>query len=323
MRNPFTGFFLLIVAIVVLIVGSSAVYTVGQTETALVLRFGEPVPGRSLVTKPGLHFKTPFIENIVYFDNRVLDVETPKQEVLSSDNNRIEVDAFLRYRIDNALLFYQAARTEQIAANQLASILNSSIRRVLGEQSMIQIVRERERERVVEKGGQKVTLPSPMSEITRLVNEEATRLGVKVIDVRVRRADLPAQISERVYSRMQTERQREAAEFRAQGAQRKQEIEAKADRDVTVLRAEAMQKSEELRGGGDADRNRIFAEAFSKDPEFFEFYRSMQAYEKGLMGNSRMILSPDSEFFRYFSNPAGNTTPRPPRAVPEPRAARP
>ncbi len=305
MRNPFTGFAALVVLLVVLIVGSSAVYTVGQTEHALVLRFGEPVPNRGVVTTPGLHFKTPFIENVVFFDNRILDVESPKQEVLASDNNRIEVDAFLRYRIDNVLLFYQAARTETIAANQLGSILNSVVRRVLGEANMPQIVREREIERVVEKGGEKVKLPSLMSEITMLVNREAERLGVRVIDVRIRRADWPQQISERVYSRMQTERQREAAEFRAQGAQRKQEIEARADRTVTVLRAEATRSSEETRGKGDADRNRIFAQAFGKDPEFFEFYRSMQAYERGLAGNSRLIMSPTSEFFRYFGNPTG------------------
>lgn len=315
MRNPIIGFGFLIGLLALLVVGSSAVFTVAQTEHALVLRFGEPVPVRGVVTAPGLHLKTPFIENVVYFDNRILDVETPKQEVLAADNNRIEVDAFLRYRIDNVLRFYQAARTEQIAANQLGSILNSVLRRVLGEANMAQIVREREREREITRDGKKIKAPSLMTEITGLVNKEAERLGVTIIDVRIRRADLPQQISERVYSRMQTERQREAAEFRAQGAQRKQEIEAKADRDVTVLRAEATQKSEETRGKGDADRNRIFAEAFSRDPEFFEFYRSMQAYERGLMGNSRMILSPTSEFFRYFSNPAGNTTPKPPSAV--------
>ena len=204
------------------------------------------------------------------------------------------------------------------AANQLGSIMNSIVRRALGEATMIQIIRERDRETEVEESGKTVKRPSVMSQITRLVNEEAARIGVKVVDVRIRRADLPRQISEKVYGRMQSERQREAAEFRAQGEQRKQEIQARADRDSTVIRAEAQRKSEELRGEGDADRNRVFAEAFSKDPEFFAFYRSMQAYERGLAGNdTRMILSPTSDFFRYFGDPQGRepaTRPRPPGA---------
>ena len=306
MRNPFLGFGALAALILGLILVSASVFTVAQTEQALVLRFGEPVSGRALVSTPGLHFKIPFIENVAFFDNRILDVETPKQEVLAADNNRIEVDSFLRYRITNALDFYRAARTEEIAANQLGSIMNSVVRRALGEANMMSIVREREREREVEKDGKKIKLPSLMSEITRLVNLEAERLGVKVIEVRIRRADLPRQISEKVYGRMQTERQREAAEFRAQGEQRKQEIQSRADRTVTVLRAEATRESEEMRGKGDAERNRVFAEAFGKDPEFFSFYRSMQAYEKGLTGgDTRMILSPSSDFFRDFGDPLG------------------
>lgn len=320
MNKSFLGFGALAALVVALILGSASVFTVAQTEQALVLRFGEPVGDRALVSRPGLHFKLPFVETVAFFDNRILDVETPKQEVLAADNNRIEVDSFLRYQIVNALDFYRAVRTEEIAANQLGSIMNSFVRRGLGEASMIQIVRERDREREAEVDGKTVKLPSLMSEVTRLVNEEAARIGVKVIDVRIRRADLPRQISEKVYGRMQSERQREAAEFRAQGEQRKQEIQSRADRDATVIRAEAQRKSEEFRGEGDADRNRIFAEAFSKDPEFFAFYRSMQAYERGLAGNdTRMILSPNSDFFRYFGDPQGRdpaTRPRPPGAPP-------
>ncbi len=292
MRNPFLGFGALVVLVVALILGSASVYTVAQTELALVLRFGEPVGGKATVQEPGLHFKIPFIETVVYFDKRILDVETPKQEVLAADNNRIEVDAFLRYRIVNPLEFYRAVRTEEIAANQLGSVMNSVVRRVLGEATMIQIVRDNRANMV--------------QQIKTLVNAEGVRLGVEVIDVRIRRADLPRQISEAVYGRMRTEREREAADFRAQGQQRKQEIESKADRDVTVLRAEAMRKSEEFRGEGDAERNKIFADAYQKDAEFFSFYRSMQAYEKGLTGgDTRMILSPNSDFFRYFGDPAG------------------
>lgn len=320
MNRSVFGFGAIAALVVALVIAGASVFTVAQTEQALVLRFGEPVPGRALVTRPGLHFKVPFIESVAFFDNRILDVETPKQEVLAADNNRIEVDAFLRYRITDALAFYRAARTEEIAANQLGSIMNSVVRRVLGEATMVQIVREREREREVERDGKKIKLPSLMSEMSRLVNEEATRLGVNVIDVRIRRADLPRQISERVYGRMQTERQREAAEFRAQGEQRKQEIQSRADRDVTVLRAEAMRLSEEIRGRGDAERNRIFAEAFSKNPEFFSFYRSMQAYERGLLGgDTRMILSPTSDFFRYFADPSGRESAAATRQTAQPR----
>ncbi len=290
MKNPFLGFGALIALIILLVLGSASVYTVAQTEQAIVLRLGEPVG--DAIQKPGLHFKVPFIENVVYFDRRILDVETPKQEVLAADNNRIEVDSFLRYRISNALEFYKAVRTEEIAANQLGSVMNSVVRRVLGEATMIQIVRDNR--------------AAMVQEIRKLVNAEGIRLGVEVIDVRIRRADLPRQISEAVYGRMKTEREREAADFRAQGEQKKQEIQSKADRDVTVLRAEAMRKAEELRGEGDGERNKVYAEAFNKDAEFFSFYRSMQAYEKGLTGgDTRMILSPNSDFFRYFGDPAG------------------
>ena len=294
MRNPFSGFALLILVVVVLAVGATATFTVAQTQQALVLRFGEPVPGRALVTAPGLHFKIPFIENVVYFDKRILDVDSPREEVIAVDNNRIEVDAFLRYRIVDALKFYQTVRTEVSAANQLGSVLNSAIRQVLGEATQTQIVRE-----------ERIKL---MTKIQDQVNIEGAKLGVRILDVRIKRADLPRQISEKVYSRMQTERQREAAEFRAQGAQRKQEIESKADRDVVVLRAEAQKKAQEIRGLGDSERNRIFAEAFSKDPEFFAFYRSMQAYEVGLRSNdTRLVISPNSDFFRYFGSPGGQS----------------
>ncbi|MGE3246954.1 MAG: protease modulator HflC [Beijerinckiaceae bacterium] len=290
MRNPFSGIILLVVLIAALAVGASATFTVPQTQQALLLRFGEPVPGRERITEPGLHFKVPFIENVVYFDKRILDVDSPREEVIAVDNNRIEVDAFLRYRIVDALRFYQAVRTEANAANQLGSVLNSAIRQVLGEANMIQIVRE-DRAKLTTK-------------IQDQVNIEAAKLGVRITDVRIKRADLPRQISEKVYGRMQTERQREAAEFRAQGAQKKQEIESKADRDVVVLRAEAQKKAQEIRGQGDAQRNKIFADAYAKDPEFFSFYRSMQAYEKGLQtSDTRLVITPDSEFFRYFGNP--------------------
>jgi modulator of FtsH protease HflC len=278
--------------VVIFIVGLSAAFTVEQTEQAIVLRFGEPVPGRGLVTTPGLHFKYPFIENVVFLDNRVLVVEAPKQEVLASDNNRLEVDSFLRYKIVDPLKFYQTVGSPERASNQLGPILNSAVRQVLGEATQTEIVRDKR--------------AALMTKIRDLVNQQGGRLGIVVIDVRIRHADLPRQISEQVFKRMQSERAREANEYRAKGSEQKQTIEAKADRDVVVLLGNAQRQADQTRGAGDAERNRIFAEAFGKDPDFFAFYRSMQAYEAGLKSSdTRMVISPKSDFFRYFSAPSG------------------
>ncbi len=292
MKTNFGTLIAVALVVILAVVGSASFYTVGQNQQALVLRLGEAIQGRALVTTPGLHMKVPFIETVTLFDRRILDLETPKQEVLASDNNRIEVDAFLRYRIVDALRFYQTVNSIQRANNQLGSVLSSALRRVLGEATMLQIIRE----------GRSTLMVS----IRDLVNTEAARLGVEVIDVRIRRADLPKQISDRVFDRMRTERAREAAEFRAQGAETAQRIRAKSDRDVVVLRATAQREADQTRGEGDSERNRIFAEAYNKDPNFFAFYRSMQAYETGLKSaDTRMILSPTSEFFRFFGQPSG------------------
>ena len=289
MKSPVALFTALVVLLIAIIgVGSSA-FVVQQTQLALVLRFGEPILGRGLITTPGIHFKIPFIEKVVFLDNRILDLETSKQEVLASDNNRIDVDAFLRYKIVDPLRFYQSVGDTQRAEGQLANVLNSAVRRVLGEANMPQIVRDQRSQLMVR--------------IRDQVEQEASKFGVTIKDVRIRRADLPRQISEKVYSRMQTERAREAAEFRAQGAEQAQRITSKADRDVVVLRAQAQQQADQLRGEGEAERNGIFAEAYGKDPDFFSFWRSMQAYEAGLKsGDTRLILSPTSQFFRYFGN---------------------
>jgi membrane protease subunit HflC len=297
MKNA-SGFVILVALVAVAVVLSSTLFVVDQTEQALVMRFGEPVAGRGLVTEPGLHAKMPFIEDVVFLDNRILDLETPKQEVLAADNQRIEVDAFVRYRIVDPLKFYQTLRGIQNASSQLGSLLNSSVRRILGEASLTQIVRD--------------DRAALMVKIRDQVNGEAARYGVAITDVRIRRADLPREISEKVYSRMIAERNREAAEYRAQGAEQAQTINAKADRDVVVIRGKAQQQADETRGQGDAERNRIFAEAFGKDPDFFAFYRSMQAYEAGLKsGDTRMVLSPKSDFFRFFGHPSG----RPPETA--------
>ncbi|MDF2116705.1 protease modulator HflC [Roseiarcaceae bacterium H3SJ34-1] len=298
MTKSFAGMAGLIVLILLLFTGYSSIFTVHQAQNALLLRFGEPVPGRAVVSQPGLHFKAPFIENVVYFDNRILDLETPKQEVLASDNNRIEVDAFLRYKIVDILQFYRSVRTIDGGNNQLGSVLNSAVRRVLGEATMLQLVRD-DRNNLMRK-------------ILDQVNLESAKLGMNVVDVRIRRADLPRQISEQVFRRMQTERAREAADYRAQGSEQAQRITAKADRDVIVIRADAQRQADQTRGEGDAERNKIFAEAYGKDPDFFAFYRSMQAYETGLKSaDTRFVISPNSEFFRYFGKSNGGGAPTP------------
>jgi membrane protease subunit HflC len=289
MRSPVSGIIALVALLIVLIIGYSSVFTVDMTEQALVVRLGKPV---GVVTNPGLHFKAPLIDTVIDIDKRILDLENPSQEIIASDQKRLVVDAFARYRIENALKFYQSIGSIQAANVQLTTILNASLRRVLGEVTFIQVVRD-EREAL-------------MGRIRDQVDKEADAYGIQVVDVRIRRADLPEQNSQAVYQRMQTERQREAAEFRAQGAQKAQEIRSNADREATVIVAEANSQGDQIRGDGDGERNRLFAEAYGKDPDFFAFYRSMTAYENGLKSSdTRFLLRPDSDFFRFFGRPSG------------------
>jgi len=288
-RSPVTGIVALILLFVAAITAYSSFFTVQQTEQALVVRLGRPV---DIATEPGLHVKAPFIDTVIPIDRRILDLENPSQEVIASDQKRLVVDAFARYRIKDALRFYQSVGSIQAANLQLTTLLNAALRRVLGEVTFIQVVRD-EREAL-------------MGRIRDQLDHEADGYGIQVVDVRIRRADLPEQNSQAVYQRMQTERQREAAEFRAQGGQKAQEIRANADREATVIVAEANSKAEQIRGEGDAERNRLFAEAYSKDPDFFAFYRSMTAYETGLKGSdTRFLLKPESDFFRFFGSAAG------------------
>ncbi|MBS0245639.1 MAG: protease modulator HflC [Proteobacteria bacterium] len=303
MRLNFIGGVFAVIVAAALIVGYSSLFTVYQTQQALVVRLGEP---KRVVSDPGLHVKLPFVDSVIFVDKRILDLEAPAQEVIASDQKRLVVDAFARYRIKNPLQFYQTLGSIQGANSQLAILLNSALRRVLGEATFTHVVRD-----------QRADL---MDRILQLVDKEAASYGIEVVDVRIRRADLPEQNSQAVYQRMQTERQREAAEFRAQGAQRAQEIRSRADREATVLVAEANSRAEQIRGEGDATRNQIFAEAFNKDPDFFAFYRSMQAYEASLKaGDTRLLLKPDNNFFRFFNQPSG-TAPAPVPAVPKPAA---
>ena len=301
MRTNILGGVVAVLALAALVLLWSSLFTVYQTQQALVIRLGQPV---HVVSDPGLHLKAPFIDTVINVDRRILDLEAPPQEVIASDQKRLVVDAFARYRIEDALRFYQTLGSINGANSQLSILLNSALRRVLGEVTFTHVVRD-----------QRADL---MSRIQKLMDQEARSYGIHVVDVRIRRADLPEQNSQAVYQRMQTERQREAAEFRAQGAQRGQEIRSRADRDVTVLVAEAQSKAEQIRGEGDGKRNQIFAEAFNQDPDFFAFYRSMQAYEAGLKPkDTRFLLKPDSNFFRFFGNPGGKspataTPPAPP-----------
>jgi modulator of FtsH protease HflC len=296
MRLGIVGGILVVLVVAAAVLGYSSVFTVYQTHQALVVRLGDPV---RVVTAPGIHFKIPLIDSVIPIDKRILDLEAPAQEVIASDQKRLVVDAFARYRIVNPLRFYQAVGTIQGVNSQLSTLLNSALRRVLGEATFTQVVRDER--------------PQLILRIREQLDREAAAFGVSIVDVRIRRADLPEQNSQAVYQRMQTERQRTAAEFRAKGMQRAQEIRAGADREVTELIAQATSESEQIRGEGDAERNKIFAEAFGKDPDFFNFYRSMQAYEAGMKHNdTRMLLRPDSEFFRYFTDPSGK--PRAPSA---------
>ena len=283
MRSPVTGIVALLAALLVAIVAYMSLFTVQQTEQTIVLQFGAPV---DVVTDPGLHFKAPW-NSVINVDKRILDLENPSQEVIASDQKRLVVDAFARYRIKDALRFYQSVGSIQAANLQLTSLLNAALRRVLGEVSFITVVRD-EREKL-------------MGRIREQLDREAGGYGIEVVDVRIRRADLPEQNSQAVYDRMKSERQREAAEFRAQGGQKAQETRSKADRDVTVIIAEANSTAEQTRGVGDAERNRLFAEAYGKDADFFAFYRSMTAYENGLKkDDTRFLLRPDFGFLPVF-----------------------
>lgn len=281
---------LAIVFAAIVVVGGSSMFIVDQTDQAIVTQLGEP---KRVITAPGLHFKLPFIQNVITMDRRVLDHETPSAEAITSDQKRLVVDTFARYRIDNPLRYFQAtggipARGDQ----QLRTFMDAALRRVLGESTFLNVVKE-------ERAGL-------TAKIREQVNSETQALGVSIVDIRIRRVDLPEQNSQAVFRRMQTERQREAAELRAQGTEISDRIKAQADRTTTVTRAEADRFSRETLGKGEAERTRLLSDAYNRDVEFFSFYRSMQAYEVGLKaGDTRLVLSPDSEFFRYLNNPGG------------------
>ncbi len=261
-----------------------AAFVVKEIDQAIVLQFGNP---KKIITEAGLKFKLPFIQNVVFIDKRILNLDNAPEEVIAADQKRLIVDAFARFQIVDPLKFYISVGNERVARSRLSTIINSRIRGVLGTQELSTLLsKERAKQ---------------MAIIQNDVNEEAKSFGIKIVDVRIKRADLPQANSEAIYKRMQTERQREAKEFRAEGAEIAAKITSTADKDVTVLLANANKQSQIFKGEGDGQRNKIFADAYGKDPEFFGFYRAMQAYETALIGgDTSLILSPDSDFFKFF-----------------------
>ena len=280
------GKFLLPIIILIAATIYFSVFIVKEVNQAIVLQFGDP---KRIISKPGINFKIPFIQNVVFLDKRILNLDTPPEEVIASDQKRLIVDAFARFQIVDPLKFYISVGNERVARSRLSTIINSRIRNVLGQQELQTLLSE---DRTKQK-----------SLIQEGVNNEAENFGISIVDVRIKRADLPQANSDAIFRRMQTEREREAKEFRAKGAEMAVTITSTADKEVTVILADAQKKSEIMKGEGDGLKNKIFADAFGQDPEFFAFYRAMQAYQKALIGGeTSMILSPDSEFFKFFGN---------------------
>ena len=274
------------IIIVLAVTAFFSIFIVKEVNQAIVLQFGDP---KKIILKPGINFKLPFIQNVVYLDKRILNLDTPPEEVIASDQKRLIVDAFARFQIIDPLKFYISVGNERVARSRLSTIINSRIRNVLGQQEL-QTLLSQDRTK-------------QMALIQEGVNNEAENFGIKIVDVRIKRADLPQANSDAIYRRMQTEREREAKEFRAKGAEMAVTITSTADKEVTVILADAEKKSQIMKGEGDGKRNKIFADAFGQDPQFFAFYRAMQAYEKALIGGeTSLILSPDSEFFKFFGD---------------------
>jgi len=282
------GISLIGILAVIILAFSGAVFTVKETQQVLVLQFGD-VKGR--VDQPGLHFKLPVLQQLRVFDKRILNVDPPAEEVLLADQKRLVVDTFARYRIADMLKYYQTLSTEAAAVQRMNTIINASLRGVLGTTTLVDVL-SAERDNLMKK-------------IQKEVNEETDRFGIEIVDVRIIRADLPVQVTQSTYNRMRSEREREAKEARAQGEELALKIRSLADKERTVLLSEARRDSEIARGNGDKEAIRIYAEAFGQDPEFYEFYRTMEAYKKSLKSGTTMVLSPDSDFFKYISSDDG------------------
>lgn len=277
------------VLIVAAVVALSSLFIVNQTEQALVLQFGRTV---RVVDRPGLEIKLPFVQNVVYFDRRLLDVEPPPEEVIAADQKRAIVDTYTRYRITDPLLFYQTVGSEDAVRARLAVMVSSSMRQVIGKVPLSALL--------------SVQRAAIMRRIRDEVRTAAKPFGINVVDTRIRRVDLPAQNSEAIYARMNSERQQQAALYRGEGAQQAQTVRADADREVTVIKADAQRDAQKLRGQGDAAATAIYAKAYGQDQEFFTFYRSLEAYRRAFAGrNTTFVLSPHGDFFRYFGSGTG------------------
>lgn len=282
--------------VALILVAWGALFTVPQQQQALVLQFGDP---KRAIQDPGLKVKLPFIQDVQYFEKRILDIDPPKQQVILIDQKRLDVDSYARYRIVDPLRFYQTVNNEAGARARLGAIINSAMRRVLGNESLANLLSVR-RAQITQA-------------IFQDVSQAATSLGIEMVDVRIKRADYPDQTSQAIYARMKSERDREAREFRGEGSEVAQQIRADADRQRVVTVATAQQQAQTLRGQGDAQAIQIYADAFGQDPQFFAFYRSMEAYKQSLGdGSTTLVLSPDSEFFRFFNDITGKgQTPKP------------
>ena len=292
-----------LVAIVALFLVMSTLFIVDQTEQALVLQFGEP---RRPISEPGLHFKRPFLENVVYYEKRLLDFEPPPEEVIASDQKRLVVDTYTRYRIVDPLLFYQTVNSEAAVRARLSALVSGSLRRVIGNVTLSALLSDQR--------------AGIMRQIRDEVSVEGKPFGIEVVDVRIRRADLPPENSQAIYARMQSERQQQASQYRGEGAEAAQTVRATADRERTIILAESQRDGEKVRGAGDAEATQIYAKAFGQDIDFFAFYRSMQAYRSALAGHgTSFVLTPDSGFFRFFEHLSGGTGAT---AHPTPPAAR-
>ena len=276
--------------VIILFFVYSSFFTVDQTKQAIVLQFGEP---KRVINKPGLNFKMPFIQDVTYFEKRVLSlVSSDSEEVILSDQKRLEVDTYSRFKIIDPLLFYQTVRNESGARQRLESIIDSSVRRVLGKLELVSILSDA-RQNIVD-------------DIGTEVNQIVKRLGMQIIDVRIRRADYPEATSQNIFNRMKSEREREAKEFRATGEEEAQKIRAAAEKTRTVIISEAKRTAQEVRGAGDSEAISIYADSFGQDAEFFAFYRSMEAYRNSMgKDGTSMVLSPDSSFFRFFKDKEG------------------
>ncbi len=272
--------------VLLLIVASQSLYTVEQYEQAIVLQFGEPV---RVVKDAGLKIKMPFIQNVVYYDTRLLNLDPPAQEIVLNDKKRLDVDSFTRYQIIDPLKFYKTVRTEIQAQSKLEEIVNSSMRNVLGRITLQELLSEK-RSQI-------------MSDISNAVKKDAAQIGVQVAEVRIRRADLPIEVLQAINDRMKAERERDAKEARAQGQQAAQQIRATADKESTIIIAEAEKQAQIIKGEGDKQATEIWNNAASQDAEFYAFYRSLEAYRKSVGGGENaFVLSPDAAFFKYFKD---------------------